>query len=423
MLSKITMASSPPLPPKGANNLWYHLNDSSSVIVFVHGIFSDSLGCWLSKEEGRATYWPQLVTEDARLQDPAVFLGGFYTAIDAGQYDISDCAKELLSGLAVPDAQLHRTPLEQKRIIFICHSTGGIVARYLLTRYPDMFKEKEVGLLLLASPSYGSKLADTLGGLGSFYDNQLSLHLKWGNDVLKNLDDEFKELLERKTIPHLVGIEACENHFILHRKLLPDRRFVVERESAGRYFTVRMLKDTDHFSTVKPTGFDHPAHKLLVEFWLRYYGPPLVRGLQDLLNASKEDMRVRNLPYFTPALLLALLYENGFASSVVNSVRPNSAKELRARFRQYLDHELPENGPGAFQDFDWFDRDDVRRAQQLALKEQASSISERMLFTAVLSSPSSKAVGQVREFFAADFDKVMEEIELRRKGASATPGM
>ena len=370
----------PELPQAGTNNLWYDLNHSSSVIVFVHGVLSDSLGCWLSKGADRSTYWPQLVTEDVRLQSPAVFLGGFYTAFDAGKYDISDCAKELLNGLTVPDSQLHRTPLEQKRIVFICHSTGGIVVRYMLTRNADKFKGKEIGLVLIASPSYGSKLADTLGGLASFYDNQLGLHLKWGNDVLRNLDDEFKELLDRKTIPNLVGIEACENHFILHRKLLPDKRFVVERESAGRYFAVRMLKDTDHFSTVKPAGFDHPAHKLLVEFWLRHYGPPFVRDLQDLLDASKEDMRVRNLPFFTPALLLALLHENGFASSVLNSVRNDSAKELRARFRQYLDRELPASGPGAFQEFDWFDRDDVRQAQQFALEEQASSISERILF-------------------------------------------
>ena len=413
----------PNLPPKGTNNFWYCLNDSSSVIVFVHGILSDSRGCWLSEEEGRTTYWPQLVTQDARLQHPTVFLGGFYTAVDAGKYDIADCAKELLNGLSVPDSQLHRTPLEQKRIVFICHSTGGIVVRYMLTRNADRFKEKEIGLVLLASPSYGSRLADTLGGLAGFYDNQLGLHLKWGNDVLRNLDDEFKELLDSKASPRLVGIEACENHFILHRKWLPDERVVVERESAGRYFTVRMLQNTDHFSTVKPTGFDHPAHKLLVEFWLRHFGPPFTPELQDLLEASKEDMRARNLPYFTPALLLALLHETGFAASVLNSVRPDSAKELRARFRQYLDHELPAAGAGVFQDFDWFDRDDVRRAQQLAAEEQASGITQRILLKAVLLSPDSKAVSQIKQFFAADFDKVMAEIDRRRKGAPATPGM
>jgi pimeloyl-ACP methyl ester carboxylesterase len=417
------MTSSTVLPPKRTNNIWYYLKDSSSVIVFVHGILSDSLGCWLSEKDGRATYWPQLIAEDVRLQDPSVFLGGFYTAIDAGEFDIADCARELLNGLTVPDSKQRRTPLEHRRIVFICHSTGGIVVRHLLTRYADKFKEKEVGLMLMASPSYGSKLADLLGGLIGFYDNQLGIHLKWGNDVLKTLDDDFKELLDRKTIPHLVGAEACENHFILHRKLFPDRAVVVERESAGRYFAVRMLQDTDHFSTVKPTGFDHPAHKLLVEFWLRHYGPPFDPNLRDLLDASKEEMRARNLPYFTPSLLRALLHENGFASAVFNSVSGGSAQELRARFLNYLDHELPGAGAGPFVDFDWFDREDVRRAQQFALEEQVSRIDERILLKAVLLSPESRSVSQVKEFFAPRFAKLMAEIDRRRKGAPATPGM
>lgn len=417
------MPSPPTLPAKHTNNLWYHLNHSSSVIVFVHGIFSDSRDCWLAKEEGRTTYWPQLVTEDPRLQYPAIFLGGFYTDFDAGKYDIADCAKELLSGLIVPDSQLHPTPLEKKRIVFICHSTGGIIVRYMLTRYADKFKEKEVGLVLLASPSYGAKLADKLAGLAKFYDNQLGKHLKWGNDLLKDLDDEFKEMLDQKTIPYLVGIEGSENHFIIHNKYLPDKYVVVERESAGRYFRVEMLPNTDHFSTVKPTDFDHPAHVLLVKFWMRHYGPSLKQDIQDLLNVSKEDMRARNLPYYTPALLFALLHENSFASSVLNSVRQNSAKALRDRFRHYLDHELPDINPGVFKDFHWYDRDDVRLAQQIASEEQVTAITDRILFKAILLSPQSKAVGQIKEFFGADFNKVMREIEHRRTGAQATPGM
>jgi hypothetical protein len=268
----------------------------------------------------------------------------------------------------------------------------------------------------------GSKLADVVGGLASFYDNQLGLHLKWGNDLLKDLDDRFKELLDHKTIPRIAGIEACENHFILHRKWLPDKLFVVERESAGRYFAVRMLPNTDHFSTVKPTGFDHPAHKLLVEFWLRHYGPPFTPELRALLDNSREEMRARKLPYFTPALLLALFHANGFASSVLNAVRPNLARELRDRFRQYLDFELPESEPGPFRDFDWFDRKEVQHAQQIALQERSASINERILLKAVLLSKS-KTVVKMKEQLAADFDKILAETERRRASGPATPGI
>jgi hypothetical protein len=418
----VPMASSPALPPKGTNNLWYCRNASSSVVVFVHGILSESRGCWLSNSGEHTIYWPRLVTEDERLQHPSVFLGGFYTAVGAGKFDIADCAKELFGGLTTPDRQRNNPPIEKKRLVFICHSTGGIIVRYMLLNYSDRFREKEIGLVLLASPSFGSRLADRLGGLADFYDNQLGRHLRWGNDLLNDLDDRFKEFLDRKTIPHLVGVEACENHFVIHRKWLPDRLFVVERESAGRYFSARMLPNTDHFSIVKPSGFDHPAHKLLVEFWLRHYGSPLAPDLQALLDASRDDMRARNLPYFTPALLLALLHPNGFAASVVNSVRRGLAQDLRARFRQYLDVDLPKSGAGAFKDFDWFDREDVQRAQLLARDEQVSTITERLLFKAVLTSQS-RAVRQMKAHLGKDFDDILSETERRCRFATKTAGL
>jgi len=417
------MATPLALPPSGTNNVWYHTNDSPSVVVFVHGILSDSRGCWLDQSGAAPTYWPRLVVDDSRLQNPSVFLGGFYTAIDAGQFGIQDCAKELLNGLSVPDSDLNVTPMEKKRIVFVCHSTGGIVVRYMLKRYREKFTEKEIGLVLMASPSYGAKLADLVGGLAAFYDNQLGLHLKWGNDVLRNLDDEFKELVDGKAIPNLVGIEACENHFVFHRKWLPDRMFVVEREAAGRYFAVRMLQNTDHFSIVKPNGVDHPSHKFLVEFWTKHYGPPLSQSLRDLLDVSKEGMRARNLPYFTPALLLALLHENGGGASIFESVRAGSAKEVRACFRQYIDKELPALAPGPFRDFDWFSREDICRAQKLALDAKASVISEWMLLKAVLLPPHSSSVEQIKKAFRLDFRRIVDEIDRRISASAATPGM
>jgi hypothetical protein len=414
------MASLPNLPAKGVNNLWYELNASSSAIVFVHGILSDSRSCWLSESGGRATYWPQLVADDERLQHPSIYLGGFYTAIDAGKYDIADCAKELFGGLQTPDSRMNGPPLEKKRLVFVCHSTGGIIVRDMLLRYTDSFRTKEIGLVLLASPSLGSKWANRVGGLAEFYDNRLGRRLKWGNDLLKNLDDRFKEMKERKTIPRLEGVEACENHFIFHRKFLPNRLVVVEEESAGRYFSSRILPNTDHHSIVKPAGFDDPPHKLLVEFWLRHYGSPFSPDLKKLLELSKADMRDRNLPYFTPALLLALMHPNGFASSVLNSVRRNLTQDLQERLRRFLQVDLPDSGAGGFNEFDWFDRDDVRRAQQLALQENAAAITERILFKAILLSPS-ETMGQIKKYLAEDFDKVLAETERRRLSSPGTP--
>jgi len=70
-----------------------------------------------------------------------------------------------------------------------------------------------------------------------------------------------------KRIPDLSGVEAYENHFIFHRKYWPDRRVVVNEQSAGKYFGAPvLLRKTDHFSAVKPDNDHHPAHQLLVDF-------------------------------------------------------------------------------------------------------------------------------------------------------------
>jgi len=194
---------------------------------------------------------------------------------------------------------------------------------------------------------------------------------------------------------------------------------VVEQESAGRYFAVRTLANTDHFSTVKPDGFDHPAHKLLVEFWLRHYGPPLSSELCTLLDLSKEDMRARNLPYFTPALLLALLNVDGFPSWVLNEIRPGSAEELRNRFRLFLDCEL--RAPGGFKDFDWYDHPDVREAQEFSLRGNFSVVTETHLFRAVLYSES-KTVAQIKDYLGEkDFGRVLYLIQSGNDYRAFTP--
>src|SRR5262249_25117309 len=127
-------------------------------------------------------------------------------------------------------------PLNKKRIVFVCHSTGGIVVRYMLESNYAEFSAKEVGLVLIASPSYGSHLADTFKWISRLYHHKLSAQLEWANWSIQDLDDRFKNLIARKLIPNLQGAEAYENHFIIHRKWLPSKRFVVEKLSAGRYF-------------------------------------------------------------------------------------------------------------------------------------------------------------------------------------------
>jgi len=108
--------------------------------------------------------------------------------------------------------------------------------------------------------------------IAQFYKNSLGIQLRWGNWRLRELDDNFKNLVHRKQIPELFGVEAYENHFIVHRRFLPDRYIVVSKESAGRYFDEPiLLRNTDHFTSAKPDSLRHPAHELLLDFMLAHF--------------------------------------------------------------------------------------------------------------------------------------------------------
>jgi len=257
---------------------WHVLNESDLVMVFVHGIFSDSRSCWLHENAASPVYWPDIVKDDPRLQSPSIFLGGYTTALNAGAFSIKHAARMVCEALKRQDRAQHPPPIAKPRIVFVCHSTGGIVVRYMLDRYDEEFENKTIGLLLLASPSYGSVLANKLRLLAKFYNQQLGLQLQWGGESLQELDGRFKDLVNRRRTT-LFGMEAYEHYFVLRRRfnllhwILPPRRRVVDPLSAGRYFgDPKLLENTDHFTIVKPDGPSHPSHEFLVTFMSDFLG-------------------------------------------------------------------------------------------------------------------------------------------------------
>ncbi|WP_263376703.1 esterase/lipase family protein [Granulicella aggregans] len=264
------------LPEPGTNNLWYHKGHGNTVLVMVHGVLSDSRGCWLAtdSDDKPIAYWPELIAQDRRLAALSVYLGGYYTELESNDYEIRNCAEELYSALVRPQADGSPAPLKYENIIFLGHSTGGIVARYLIESHKTELKNKNVGLILIASPSYGSRYADHLSLLTAFFNHSVGKQLQWGHWSVRDLDARFKDLVDSRTIKRFTGIEAYESHFIIKRKLLPPLSQVVTAESAGRYFGAPVaLRDTDHFSSVKPTSESSPSHELLVDFFYHRFAP------------------------------------------------------------------------------------------------------------------------------------------------------
>lgn len=187
--------------------------------------------------------------------------------------------------------------LEGRRtIIFVGHSTGGIMARYLLTHHSELFEGKEIGLMLIASPSMGSKLAD-LGHIpAKFLDQRLGQQLEWNSPFLLQLDRDFRRLLHEKKSLRIEGRELLENKFVVEHPLLPSRTVVVEEASGSRYFgPARMIAGSDHHSIVKPRNAEDAVHKVLVAFYLEHFSPqrkPTPQELETQLRAADRAIEL-----------------------------------------------------------------------------------------------------------------------------------
>jgi pimeloyl-ACP methyl ester carboxylesterase len=308
------------VPTAGENNLCYLDRDTDTVIVFVHGILSDSRSCWLHQGLP-SVYSPEMVSRDTRFDDCSLYLGGYHSDIDAGRYKVRDRADELLRALGRAELPGQRSVLDRQAILFICHSMGGIVTRSMLDRHTSKFEDKSLGLLLIASPSTGSAWATRAQFLTDLYGHEQGRQLEWGGDTLDDLDQRFHQLLREGTLPHLYGAEAYENHFVIHRRWLPNRMVIVDIRSAERYFApARLLRKTDHSTCVKPDGPRHPAHELLVDvhsdwkvhrtreleqrFGASVAGPPSAevlgpnRSMRSVVDTAPHDVLATYSPHF-----------------------------------------------------------------------------------------------------------------------------
>ncbi len=59
-------------------------------------------------------------------------MSGYHTAIDSGDFALRDCAADVFAVLQREGIDGSPSPLSYERLVLICHSTGGIVARHML---------------------------------------------------------------------------------------------------------------------------------------------------------------------------------------------------------------------------------------------------------------------------------------------------
>jgi pimeloyl-ACP methyl ester carboxylesterase len=227
-------------------------------IVFVHGFLSGGEAAW-----GQPS-WPELLAKEPEVHNAGVFVFSYQTALSSRTYSIGDVVDALrehfnLEGL-----------WEQSRLVFVCHSMGGIVVRRFIVVNQAKFIERSypLGLFLVASPSLGSRDANLAGLLALLLQHTQALALRFSqtNTWLNDLDRDFINLKESGRLP-LVGKELVEDRPIPVRRWFGLRRQVVEPFAAAKYFGEAFkVPGSDHISISKPETSGAVQHQLLKLF-------------------------------------------------------------------------------------------------------------------------------------------------------------
>jgi hypothetical protein len=240
---------------------WIREPQGDTSVIFVHGILSSGDACW---RHANGTYWPALLTQEKDLASVGVYVFTYRTDIFSGNYHLGDAVDSLKE-------HFHLDRLwESKRLIFVCHSMGGIVVRQLLVvRQAEFIERKtEVGLFLVASPSLGSTYATLLSGFARILGHSQVQVLRFAQDNvwLNDLDTNFQNLKEAGKLS-LTGKELIEDQAIVLHKFL--RTQVVEPFSGARYFGEHYkVPHSDHSTIAKPENSAAIQHRLLCRFLL-----------------------------------------------------------------------------------------------------------------------------------------------------------
>ena len=124
---------------------------ADTVIVFVHGVFGDSMSTWTAS--GGKAYWPDLLTKDKTFDGANVYVYQYPTGLGA-RLSIGELAEHMRLHLETSGVTAH------KRIVFVAHSMGGLVTRAYLVTYRRVV-ERTAFVYFFSTPTTGSEVANS----------------------------------------------------------------------------------------------------------------------------------------------------------------------------------------------------------------------------------------------------------------------
>ncbi|HEX7803883.1 MAG TPA: alpha/beta hydrolase [Pseudoxanthomonas sp.] len=238
----------------GANNTgpqWvYPRNPNHRVaVVFIHGLFGDTLDTWSPDPAGKVDFF-SLLKQNPEVGDKIdLFAFGFTSNMfRSGSLDAREAANSLEESLQANKVW------EYDNVVFVAHSLGGLVTlRYLITNPEHL--ERVPLVVLYASPMDGSDMASIADNVAR-NPALAQMHNSDANEFLATLNEDWADIPAVKRPIVRCAYETAATKGVM----------VVKRRSATRFCVGNLVAigGSDHLTIVKPNGPTHPSLQMLV---------------------------------------------------------------------------------------------------------------------------------------------------------------
>jgi len=249
-------------------------------VVFVHGLGGTSHSTWLHGKGAAAGrfFWPEELGRD--LPQCGIWTVGYSAGITALQNPgtiIEQRASDLSRKLAT-------STLGFRPLIFVTHSTGGLVVKSLIVgsqTVADLDRKRLVsviqGIVFCATPHHASAFADAVGVLGEFFggNHEQVGDMRANAEPVDILNEQF---IEWHRI-HPILVDSYAENVGLYRTRGWRRSvplgMVVPRASANPCIAGHLVHevDADHLTIVKPPSREHDVYLGVVRLIRRVLAP------------------------------------------------------------------------------------------------------------------------------------------------------
>ncbi|HZQ68980.1 MAG TPA: hypothetical protein VFA68_10715 [Terriglobales bacterium] len=232
-------------------------------IVFVHGMGGDCRETWMVAHQ-EDTFWPRWLYDDLLNTDtPCAVWSLGYPASPTYWRDRGD-TMELPTRARNLLAYLVDEGLGKRSLIFIAHSLGGLLVKYILEigsqhkdRGPRELTQHTQAVIFMATPHQGSALATLVRGLRSARCTVTMNDLRHYSSYLNEVDMWYRENVDKLNIRTLALREDRKLSPGKRLKIIPRSPFwVVDPSSADPHISGRsaIAVDADHFEICKPSA-------------------------------------------------------------------------------------------------------------------------------------------------------------------------